>query len=177
MSELVESGLVRFLGLSEVTVDEIKRAAAIHPVSSIQSELSLWTRDHLAEVVPYCNEHGIGFLAYSPLGRGFLTGAIDTKAEFASDDFRAGNPRFSPEARAANIAIVERIRQVANRYGASPAQVAIAWVLRQGPGVVPIPGTKQVGYLEENVAASELELTSKDMEELDALPAPAGTRY
>ena len=149
---------------------------AIHPVSTVQSELSLWTRDWTAEVLPWCIEHGVAFLPYSPLGRGFLTGALSGR-EFGSDDFRGGLPRFAPQAMAENQAIVDAVATVATRLGATSAQVALAWDLAQGPNVIPIPGTKRVSRLEENAAASAVVLTADDLAELDALPAPTGGRY
>jgi aryl-alcohol dehydrogenase-like predicted oxidoreductase len=176
MAELVEAGKVRALGLSEASVDELRRARAIHPVASVQSELSLWTRDHLAEVVPWCAANGVAFIPFSPLGRGFLTGAI-TAAAFEDADFRARNPRFSQQAIEANRAIVERIRVVAERHDATPAQIAIAWTLAQGPNVIPIPGTRRTRYVEENAAAATIRLTEKDLGDLDALPEAAGARY
>jgi len=176
MAGLVQAGKVRAIGMSEVGVDELERAQAIHPVASVQSELSLWTRDPLAEVLPWCAAHRAAFIPFSPLGRGFLTGRI-TAASFASDDFRAHNPRFASEALQANLALVDRIRTVAGRFGATPAQVALAWVLAQGEQVVPIPGTKKLAYLEENAAAADLQLGQADLAELDALPAPVGARY
>jgi aryl-alcohol dehydrogenase-like predicted oxidoreductase len=145
-------------------------------VESVQSELSLWTRDALAEVVPWCAAHGAAFLPFAPLGRGFLTGALAPR-DFAPGDFRRHNPRFQREAMDANAALVERVRAVAGRHGATPAQVALAWVLAQGDHVIPIPGTKRIERLEENVAAAELTLSAEDLAELDALPAAVGSRY
>jgi len=177
MADLVSEGKVRFLGLSEVGVAELAKAHAIHPVTTLQSELSLWTRDPLAEVLPWCVDHGVGFLPFSPLGRGFLTGTV-TSADFHSSDFRSRNPRFTPAAIAANTtAIVEQVKTVAERVGATPAQIALAWVLAQGETVVPIPGTKKVRYLEDNAAAAFVGLSAGDLAELDALPAPVGPRY
>jgi aryl-alcohol dehydrogenase-like predicted oxidoreductase len=176
MAERVEAGKVRALGLSEASVEELQRAGVIHPVASVQSELSLWTRDHLAEVVPWCAANDVAFIPFSPLGRGFLTGAI-TAASFEDADFRAKNPRFSQESIDANLAIVDRIRSVADRHGATPAQIAIAWTLAQGPHVIPIPGTRRMRYVEENAAAAAIRLTGKDLAELDALPEAAGSRY
>jgi aryl-alcohol dehydrogenase-like predicted oxidoreductase len=176
MAETVQAGKARAIGLSEVGVEELERAQAIHPVASVQSELSLWTRDALAEVVPWCAAHGAAFLPFAPLGRGFLTGALAPR-EFAPGDFRRNNPRFEPDAMDANRALVERVRAVAERHGATPAQVALAWVLAQGDHVVPIPGTKRRDRLEENVAAAELALSTEDLAELDALPAAVGSRY
>jgi len=177
MADLVREGKVRWIGLSEVTVDQIREAQAIHPVAGVQSELSLWTRDALAEVVPYCAEQGIAFLPFSPLGRGFLTGTITSASELSDDDFRRHLPRFQDEALAANRAIVDAVRSIASRLGATPAQVALAWTLAQGDHVIPIPGTKRLRYLEENVAAAELRLPEDALAELDALPAPVGERY
>ena len=175
-AELVAAGKTRAIGLSEVTVEELEICHAIHPVSTVQSELSLWTRDWTAEVLPWCIEHGVAFLPFSPLGRGFLTGALSGR-EFGSDDFRGGLPRFSPQAMAENQAIVDAVAEVAARYDATSAQVALAWVLAQGPQVVPIPGTKRISRLEENAAAAELVLSAEDLAILDALPAPVGGRY
>jgi aryl-alcohol dehydrogenase-like predicted oxidoreductase len=177
MAELVAAGKARAIGLSEVTVDEIRRAQAVHPVTSVQSELSLWTRDPLAEVLPYCEAQGIGFLPFSPLGRGFLVGRISSADELSEGDFRRGLPRFQQDALRANLAIVDRVRQVADRVGATPAQVALAWVLHQGRHVVPIPGTKTPRYLAENAAAADLVLDADSVGELDALPTPQGSRY
>jgi aryl-alcohol dehydrogenase-like predicted oxidoreductase len=176
MAELVAAGKVRALGLSEVSVAELERAHAIHPVASVQSEGSLWTRDAFAEVVPWCREHGAAFLPFAPLGRGFLTGQLQPQ-KFPPGDFRKNNPRFQPEAMDANLALVERVRAVAARHEATPAQVALAWLLAQGEHVIPIPGTKRRSRLEENAAAADLVLTPDDLAELDALPAPVGARY
>ena len=174
--DVVSAGKARFLGLSEVGVDELARAHAIHPVTTLQSELSLWTRDVLAEVLPWCAANGVGFLPFSPLGRGYLTGTV-SQGSFDAGDFRAGNPRFTPEAMTGNEAIVAAVRRVADRLGATPAQVALAWVLHQGEHVVPIPGTKKLAYLEQNLAAADLVLAADDLAELDSLPAPVGARY
>jgi aryl-alcohol dehydrogenase-like predicted oxidoreductase len=176
MAELVGAGKVRALGLSEVTVAEAERAHAIHPVAAIQSEMSLWTRDPLADIVPWCAEHGARFVPFSPLGRGFLTGAISA-ASFDESDFRSNNPRFTAEAVDANQAIVARVREVAERVGATSAQVALAWTLAQGEHVLPIPGTKRRRYLEENLAAGDLVLSPEDLAALDALPVAEGARY
>lgn len=172
---LVEAGKVRAVGLSEVTVDELSRCHAIHPVATVQSELSLWTRDWM-DVLAWCRDHGVGFLPFSPLGRGFLTGTLSAD-HIAADDFRATLPRFSPESMAANAALLDAVRAIADEHGSTPAQVALAWVLAQGEQVVPIPGTKRVPRLEENAAAADLVLTGSDLEALDALPAPTGSRY
>jgi aryl-alcohol dehydrogenase-like predicted oxidoreductase len=175
-AELVAAGKTRAIGLSEVTVEQLEICHAIHPVSTVQSELSLWTRDWTADVLPWCIEHGVAFLPYSPLGRGFLTGALSGR-EFGSDDFRGGLPRFSPQAMAENLALVDAVAAVAERNGATSAQVALAWDLAQGPDVIPIPGTKRVSRLEENAAAADLVLSAEDLAALDALPAPYGDRY
>jgi len=176
MAELVQAGKARALGLSEANVDELERARAIHPVASVQSELSLWTRDHLTDVVPWCAANGVAFIPFSPLGRGFLTGAI-TAATFDDLDFRAKNPRFTQASIDANLAIVDRIRALAERRGATPAQIAIAWTLAQGPHVIPIPGTRRTRYVEENAAAAAIRLTDEELAELDALPEATGSRY
>jgi aryl-alcohol dehydrogenase-like predicted oxidoreductase len=176
MAEAVSAGKVRFLGMSEVGVAELEKAHAVHPVTTVQSELSLWTRDPLAEVLPWCTAHGVGFLPFSPLGRGFLTGTV-TPGTFGDDDFRARNPRFTEAAMTANAALVERVKDVAVRLGATPAQVALAWVLAQGESVVPIPGTKKLRYLEDNAGAADVRLSAQDLADLDALPAPVGARY
>ena len=176
LAEAVGAGKALAIGMSEATVEELERAHAVHPVASLQSELSLWTRGALEDVLPWCAQHGAAFVPFAPLGRGFLTGAI-TAASFEDTDLRAGNPRFTGEAVEANLAIVERVRAVADRHDASPGQVALAWILAQGEHVVPIPGTKRIAYLEENTAAAHLELGADDLAELDALPAAVGDRY
>jgi aryl-alcohol dehydrogenase-like predicted oxidoreductase len=176
MAELVEAGKVGAIGLSEVSVEELERAQAIHPVASVQSEGSLWTRDAFAEVVPWSASHGAAFLPFAPLGRGFLTGKLETQ-KFPSGDFRKNNPRFQPEAMDANAALVESVKTVAARHDATPAQVALAWLLAQGEHIAPIPGTKRRSRLEENAAAADLTLTRDDLAELDALPEPVGSRY
>jgi aryl-alcohol dehydrogenase-like predicted oxidoreductase len=177
MAETVAAGKARHIGLSEVTVKEIRRSQAVHPVTSVQSELSLWTRDALADVLPYCREHEIAFLPFSPLGRGFLTGRFASSDDLPQQDFRRGLPRFQRDALQANLAIVGRVREVARRVGASPAQVALAWVLAQGHYVVPIPGTKTPRYLADNAGAADIELSAADISELDTAPGPVGTRY
>jgi aryl-alcohol dehydrogenase-like predicted oxidoreductase len=185
LSELVAAGKVRALGLSEVTVDEARRAQTVHPVAAIQSELSLWTRDPLGEgvtsdgqpsgdLVGWTREVGAVFVPFSPLGRGFLTGALGPVPE---DDFRATHPRFQGEAVAANEAIVEVIRSVAARRHTTPAAVALAWVLAQGDHVIPIPGTTKPTHLDANIAAASLRLSAADLAELDGVPAPVGERY
>ena len=177
MARLVAQGKVRSLGLSEASAETIRRAHAVHPIAAVQSELSLWTRDYLGDVVPLTKELGVAFVPYSPLGRGFLTGALKNLDDLRSDDWRRNNPRFQGDALTANVRIVEAVETVAARLGATPAQVALAWTLAQGEHVVPIPGTKRVRYLEENSAASDLALSASDLAELDAIPAPEGTRY
>ena len=176
MSDLVRAGKVRALGLSEVDVDTADRCMRIWPVLSVQSEMSLWTRDALAEVLPWCTGHGVAFLPFAPLGRGYLTGAV-TESSFDETDFRSRNPRFTAEAMSANTSLVDAVRTVAQEVGATPAQVAIAWTLAQSPVVVPIPGTKKSAYLRENSAAADLVLSPAALAALDALPAAVGPRY
>jgi aryl-alcohol dehydrogenase-like predicted oxidoreductase len=182
MAELVTEGKVRHLGLSEVTVAQADEAQAVHPVAAIQSEMSLWTRDAKGEtgtsgdVVGWCAANGAAFVPFSPLGRGFLTGTV-TAARFGDGDFRARNPRFQEEALKANLRIVDVVKEVAGRHGATLAQVAIAWTLAQGDHIIPIPGTKKPRYLRENAAAASLRLTDADLAELDSVPAPVGDRY
>ena len=176
MAALVQTGKVRMLGLSEASVEQLELATAIHPVAALQSELSLWTRDPIGGVLDWCASHGVGFVPFSPLGRGYLTGSV-TSASFEGLDFRRTNPRFTQEALDANGAIVEVARSVAERHGATPAQVALAWCLAQGEHVLPIPGTKRVSYLEENVAAESLQLSAEDLTELDDVPEAVGSRY
>jgi aryl-alcohol dehydrogenase-like predicted oxidoreductase len=177
MAGLVSAGKVRWLGISEAKVPELERVARIHPVTAVQSELSLWTRDYLGDVVPWCAGNGASFVAFSPLGRGFLTGAITADTEFGAGDFRSTLPRFSAEAVAANQRIVDAVREVAQRRGVTPAQIALAWVLAQGEHVLGIPGTRRQKYLEQNVAAADIALSADELAALDALPAPVGGRY
>jgi aryl-alcohol dehydrogenase-like predicted oxidoreductase len=177
MAGLVERGWVRAIGMSEVGVGQLAEAAAIHPVATVQSELSVWTRDAVGGVLPWCADAGAGFIPFAPLGRGFLTGTLPAAGDFDRRDFRAHNPRFTPEAMEHNVAILDAVRAVAERHGAAPGQVAIAWVLAQGPRVVPIPGTKRVERMVENALAADLELTPADMERLDAVPQTFGARY
>ena len=177
MAQTVAAGKARHIGLSEVTADEIKRAQTVHPVASVQSELSLWTRDALGAVLPYCQEQGIAFLPFSPLGRGFLAGRFSSFDDLPRDDFRRGLPRFQQDALRANLAIVGRVREIAEQAGATPAQIALAWVLAQGRHVVPIPGTKTPRYLADNAGAADVELSAAHLAELDALPAAQGARY
>jgi aryl-alcohol dehydrogenase-like predicted oxidoreductase len=177
MAGLVQAGKVRYLGISEASVGDLDRISKIHPVTAVQSELSLWTRDYLDNVVPWCAAHGASFVAFAPLGRGFLTGKLDAERRFDSSDFRSTLPRFRPEEIAQNQRIVESVRSVARARRATPAQIALAWVLAQGEHVLAIPGTQRRKYLEENVAAGEIELTAAELAELDAIPAAAGGRY
>jgi aryl-alcohol dehydrogenase-like predicted oxidoreductase len=177
MKRLVAEGKVRYLGLSEVSPETLRRANAVHPISALQSEYSLWERRVEESVLPTVRELGIGFVPYSPLGRGFLTGAVNVE-KLEENDFRRSNPRFSHESARANQRIVDAVREVAEQCGATPAQVALAWVLSRGNDVVPIPGTKRVRYLEENVGALELRLTEEQLAVLDGLHEhTAGERY
>ena len=180
MAELVEQGKVRHLGLSEASPDTIRRAHAVHPISALQTEYSLWTRDPEDAVLPTVRELGIGFVAYSPLGRGFLSGAITKPDDLAEDDFRRRNPRFQGSNFDKNLELVERVREIAAGRDVTPGQLALAWLLHRGDDVVPIPGTKRREYLEENAAASEIELSADELERIDeAAPAgvTAGDRY
>jgi aryl-alcohol dehydrogenase-like predicted oxidoreductase len=175
--ELIGQGKIRHYGLSEAGPETIRRANAVHPVTALQTEYSLWSRDPEKDILPVVRELGIGFVPYSPLGRGFLTGAIRSLDQLDEDDFRRSNPRFSGDNLAANIRIVEQVDAVAGQIGATPAQVALAWLLAQGDDIAPIPGTKHVDRLEENVAADAIELNAKQLAALSALPAAAGDRY
>jgi aryl-alcohol dehydrogenase-like predicted oxidoreductase len=177
MAELVHQGKVRHLGLSEVTAEELRSAQAVHPIAAVQSEWSIWSRDVERNVVPAAAALGVGFVPYSPLGRGFLTGRIRPLDQLDEADFRRHNPRFAGENLTANIRIVEQVDAVAAEVGATPGQVALAWLLAQGDDIAPIPGTKRISYLEENVAADALVLTPDQLQALAALPAPAGDRY
>ena len=180
MAELVDAGKVRFVGLSEASAETIGRAHAVFPVSALQSEYSLWSRDIEAEVLPAIRELSIGLVAYSPLGRGFLTGRIQRPDDLAEDDFRRYNPRFQGENFERNLELVQRVKEMAAEHDCSPGQLALAWVMHQGQDVVPIPGTKRRSYLQENVDASELSLSDEDRQRIDEL-APigvaAGDRY
>jgi len=180
MGELVAEGKVRYLGLSEAAVATIRRAHAVHPISALQSEYSLWTRDPENEHLDVLRELGIGLVAYSPLGRGFLTGRIRSVDDLDEDDFRRHSPRLQGENFARNLELVDRVNEIAAEKGVTPGQLALAWVLNQGPDIVPIPGTKRRSYLEENVAAATIELTPSDLARLDeAAPkgSTAGDRY
>jgi aryl-alcohol dehydrogenase-like predicted oxidoreductase len=180
MSELVQGGKVRFLGLSEAAPATIRRAATVYPIAALQTEYSLWTRDVETEILPTCRELGIGFVPYSPLGRGFLSGKIKQVGDLATDDWRRYGPRFQGENFEQNLELVRRIETLAQRQQCTPAQLVLSWVLAQGDDLVPIPGTKRRSYLEENVAALAVELTPADLAELaQAFPpgAAAGMRY
>jgi len=167
VKQLIAEGKVGHFGLSEAGADTLRRAHAVQPVTALQSEYSLWARDPEAEVLPACEELGIGFVPWSPLGQGFLTGKVSATATFESSDVRSWFPRFSPEAREANQPIVELLGQIAGRHDATPAQIALAWLLAQKPWIVPIPGTRKPERLEENLAAADIELTDDDLRELD----------
>jgi len=180
MADLIKEGKVRFLGLSEAAAATIRRAVAVHPITALQTEYSLWTRDVESEILPTCRELGIGFVAYSPLGRGLLTGAITNLDSLEEGDFRRNHPRFQGENLERNLALVRRLEEIAAEKKCTPAQLALAWVLAQGKDVVPIPGTKRRKYLEENVRALEIELTAGDLERIaEEIPsgAVAGMRY
>ncbi|MCU1292723.1 MAG: Aldo-keto reductase [Bryobacterales bacterium] len=180
MAELVREGKVRYLGLSEAGPDTIRRARKVHPISALQTEYSLWSREPEAEILPLLRELGIGFVPYSPLGRGFLTGRFKKAEDLPADDWRRNNPRFQGENFERNLAIVKTVGEIAQEKKATPSQLALAWVLAQGDDIAPIPGTKRVKYLEENVGATEVRLSAEDIRRLrDAIPlnAAAGTRY
>jgi aryl-alcohol dehydrogenase-like predicted oxidoreductase len=177
MAELVAAGKVRYLGLSEAAPETIGRAHAVHPISALQTEYSVWARQPEDEILPTLRDLGIGFVPYSPLGRGFLTGSVRTLDGLAEDDFRRFQPRFQGDNLEANIAIVERIDEIAAAHDVTPAQVALAWVHAQGEDVVPIPGTKQRRYVEENVGALDVELTAEELAALDSTGQAAGDRY
>jgi aryl-alcohol dehydrogenase-like predicted oxidoreductase len=180
MAELVRAGKVRYLGLSEAGPASIRRAHATHPITSVQTEYSLWSRDPESQVLPACRSLGIGFVAYSPLGRGFLTGRFAKPEDLPPDDYRRQHPRFQGENFARNLALVDRIRRIAGEKRCTPGQLALAWLLAQGPDIVPIPGTKKRPYLEENARAVEIALTTEDLRRIEAaapLGAAAGPRY
>ncbi|MBN3216627.1 aldo/keto reductase [Pectobacterium polaris] len=180
LAELVQEGKIRYIGLSEASATTLERAHRVHPITALQSEYSLWTRDMEAEILPACERLGIGFVPYSPLGRGFLTGAIRSPDDLAADDFRRTNPRFSGENFGKNLQLVEKINQLAQEKQVTPSQLALAWVLAQGEHIVPIPGTKRRRYLEENVAALDVTLTKEELAAIDAIFPPdaaAGERY
>jgi aryl-alcohol dehydrogenase-like predicted oxidoreductase len=177
LAELVTEGKVRHIGLSEAGANTIRRAHAVHPITALQSEYSLWTRDPEAEVLPVLRELGIGFVPYSPLGRGFLTGQIRSAADLEDGDFRKTNPRFEGENFARNLELADEVRGLADEVGATPAQVALAWLLAQGDDMAPIPGTKRVSRLEENAAADDVELTAEQLDTLTNLTPPAGEHH
>jgi len=180
MALLVKEGKVRYLGLSEAGPNTLRRAFAVHPITALQSEYSLWTRDHEEESLPACRELGIGYVAYSPLGRGFLTGKITKLEDLSEDDFRRTNPRFQEENLRHNLELANRIRELAAEKGCTAAQLALAWVLARGEDIIPIPGTKRRKWLEENIAAFEVTLSAEDLQRLDAIApkgAAAGERY
>ena len=180
MAQLVKEGRVRHLGLSEASPQTLRRATKVHPIAALQSEYSLWTRDPEQEILPTCRELGLGFVAYSPLGRGFLTGQIKRLEDLAADDYRRFSPRFQGENFQKNLDLVRRVEEIAGEKKCKPSQLALAWVLAQGEDVVPIPGTKHRKYLEENVAALDVKLTEDDLRRIDEViphDAAAGSRY
>jgi aryl-alcohol dehydrogenase-like predicted oxidoreductase len=178
MAELVQQGKVRHIGLSEAAPETIRRAHAVHPITAVQTEYSMWTRDPEAEVLPTCRELGIGFVPYSPLGRGFLSGRFKSPEDLDEGDFRRHGPRFTGENLDANLQLAGKVAKIAEEKGISPAQLALAWVLAQGEDLVPIPGTKRRKYLEENAAAVDVELNDDDLARIEAeLPKAAGDRY
>jgi aryl-alcohol dehydrogenase-like predicted oxidoreductase len=178
MSELVAEGKIRGIGLSEAAAETIRRANAVHPITAVQTEYSLWSRDPEDEVLPTCRELGIGFVAYSPLGRGFLAGRFTSPDELDDGDFRRTGPRFTGDNLQANLRLADKVKEIAAEKDVTPAQLAIAWLLAQGDDIVPIPGTKRRTYLEQNAAAVEVELTADDLSRIDAeLPETVGERY
>jgi aryl-alcohol dehydrogenase-like predicted oxidoreductase len=180
MAKLVQQGKVRALGLSEVSVATLKKAQAIHPISAVQTEYSLWSRDPEREILNYCKENDVAFVAYSPLGRGFLTGQITKPEDLAADDWRRNAPRFQGENFDKNLLLVEKVKALAKEKGCTPAQLALAWVMAQGENIFPIPGTKKVKYLEENAGAAEVHFTEKDVADISNLfpvDIAAGQRY
>ena len=178
MAELVAAGKIRYLGLSEASAETIRRAHAVHPVTAVQTEYSLWTRDVEQEILPTLEELGIALVAYSPLGRGFLSGRFKSPEELDEGDFRRYGPRFTGENLVANLELAERVRELASEKGLTPGQLALAWVLHRGEHIVPIPGTKRVLYLEENLGAADVELSEEDVRRIaEAVPAASGERY
>ncbi|HJT71033.1 MAG TPA: aldo/keto reductase [Terriglobales bacterium] len=180
MADLVREGKIRHIGLSEARPNNLRRAAKVHAITALQSEYSLWTRDHEADVIPTCRELGIGFVAYSPLGRGFLTGQIKKFDDFAPDDFRRNSPRFQGENFQKNLDLVSKVQELAGKKNCTPSQLALAWVLAKGDHFVPIPGTKRVKYLEENIGALEVKLSTDELTGLEKVFPPgaaAGDRY
>jgi aryl-alcohol dehydrogenase-like predicted oxidoreductase len=180
MSELVDAGKVRYLGLSEAAAETVRRAHRIHPITALQTEYSLWSREPEGEILPTVRELGIGFVPYSPLGRGFLTGAFKREEDIPEGDYRRNHPRFSGENFQRNLDLVAAVERIAARKQCTPAQLALAWVLAQGEDLVPIPGTKRRSYLDQNIAALGVELSTEDKAEIDGILPPgaaAGTRY
>jgi aryl-alcohol dehydrogenase-like predicted oxidoreductase len=177
MAELVKEGKVKNLGLSEVSTATIRRAHAVHPIAAVQNEFSLWTRDFEESEIPATQELGIAFIAYSPLGRGFLTGSIQSMDSLADNDWRRSNPRFGEDNIQQNMAIVDLVKAVAEEKNATPAQIALAWVLAEAPHIVPIPGTRRISRLEENTAASDVVLTASDVDRLNSVQEAVGFRY
>jgi aryl-alcohol dehydrogenase-like predicted oxidoreductase len=178
MAEMVQQGKVRRLGLSEASADTLRRAHAVHPIAALQTEYSLWTREVEDEILPACRELGIGFVPYSPLGRGFLSGRFRSPDDLDADDFRRQGPRFQGRALEQNLRLAAKVEELAGVKGCTAGQLALAWVLAQGEDIVPIPGTKRRAYLEENLAAADVELTPADLARIDAeVPAAAGDRY
>jgi aryl-alcohol dehydrogenase-like predicted oxidoreductase len=178
MANLVQEGKVRHIGLSEASAETIRRAHAVHPIAAVQTEYSLWTRDLEAEILPTLEELGIGLVAYSPLGRGFLSGRFSSPDELDEGDFRRYGPRFTGENLQHNLQLAERVKELAEEKGVTPGQLALAWVLHRWEHIVPIPGTKRVSYLEENLAAADIELSEEEVERIaEAVPAAAGARY
>jgi aryl-alcohol dehydrogenase-like predicted oxidoreductase len=175
MAELVQQGKVRYLGMSEAAPDTIRRAHAVHPITALQTEYSLWSRDPEDDVLPTVRELGIGFVPYSPLGRGFLSGNYTRIEDFAEDDYRRFSPRFQGENFAKNLQLVDQVKQIATEKNVTPSQLALAWLLAQGEDIVPIPGTKRRTYLEENVAATSVTLTSDELRRIDAVAPKGGT--
>ena len=168
LKELIQAGKVKHFGLSEASATTIRRAHAIQPVAAVQSEYSIWTREPEPEVLPACEELGIGFVPWSPLGQGFLTGKIDASTKFESTDFRAAFPRFTEEARKANVAVVDLLKKIAQQKNATPAQIALAWLFAQKPWIVPIPGTTKIHRLDENIGSTSIELTREDLDEINS---------
>jgi aryl-alcohol dehydrogenase-like predicted oxidoreductase len=178
MAELVKEGKIRHIGLSEAAPETIRRAHAVHPITALQTEYSMWTRDPETEILPTCRELGIGFVPYSPLGRGFLSGRFSKPEDLDEGDFRRNGPRFTGENLEANLKLAAKVKEIAEEKDVTPAQLALAWVLAQGEDLVPIPGTKRREYLEQNAAAVDVELTDDDLKRIDAeLPRVAGDRY
>jgi aryl-alcohol dehydrogenase-like predicted oxidoreductase len=178
MADLIKEGKILHIGLSEAAPETIRRAKAVHPITAVQTEYSLWTRDVEAEILPTCRELGIGFVPYSPLGRGFLSGRFTSPDELDEGDFRRTNPRFEGENLEANLRLAAKVRELAEEKGVTAAQLALAWVLSRGDDIVPIPGTKHRKYLEENAGAADVDLTEEDLARIEEeLPAVSGERY